>query len=198
MQDVAQQRGENWRAREEIGEARSERSDARCAVDEAESIGVQRARAAFVIMREEFGAIGGDVDVSGTFGFASLAGQAQVESALDVFIFPGVAHDFTLQQFKKQARAAAGAVLLLERNHVAGTHGAGIVFAAFAQADAAHAGLGEGAVIVGKLEMGEQLQRPVVGAQTQILGGLAGIEDFVRIHFILRIPGGLEFGEGPH
>ena len=52
----------------------------------------------------------------------------------------------------KQARAAARAVALFERRHVARAHRSVIVLAALAEADAAHRRLGERSLVVGKRE----------------------------------------------
>src|SRR5690242_7220015 len=85
---------------EEIRRARCERGKSCPAVDTPEKMRVQRARLTFVIMRKEFGAIGGDIHVGGTFGFAGLAGEAKVQSFFDVLILPGVANHFALQQLE--------------------------------------------------------------------------------------------------
>ena len=54
------------------------------------AIGVARAEAAFVIVGEELGLVGGHVDVDGAIAFAAFAGEAEVEGVLDVLALPAV------------------------------------------------------------------------------------------------------------
>ena len=149
-------------------------------------------------MRQKLGLIRGDVDVGGTFRFAGFAGEAQVERLFNVLVLPSAAHHLSLQHFEQHVRAAPGAVFFLKRHHVAGTHRAGIVLAAFPQPNAPYRRLGEGTAVIRKLEMGFGLERLIVRAQTQILGGQVGVDHLVRVHLIVRVPGGLEFDEGLH
>ena len=95
-------------------------------------------------------------------------------------------------------RAAACAVLFFERGHVARTHRAGVLLAAFAHADAAKRRPRERSAIVDELEMGRGLERPVVGPQPEILRREVRIDDLVRVHLVARIPHGLEFTERGH
>ncbi len=79
--------------RREIHEAGSVRCGAGPEVDVAEGVGAAGADAAFIIMREEFGFVGGDVDADGAIAFASFAGQAEVEGFFHFFAAPAVAND---------------------------------------------------------------------------------------------------------
>jgi hypothetical protein len=111
-------------------------SHAQPPVDQPERMRVQGTTPALVVVREELGAVGRHVDVRGALRLAGLAGQAQVERPLDRLVFPAVLHDLALKELEEQVRAAARAVLLLERHHVAGTHRPAVVFPALAQTDA--------------------------------------------------------------
>src|SRR5580765_3411526 len=91
-------------------------------------------------MSKEFGLVGGHVHVDGTFAFAGLAGKTEVQRFFYIFVFPAALQRITAQHFKKQTCTAAGGMLLFPGNHVAGAHGATIVFAALAYADAAQRG----------------------------------------------------------
>ena len=70
------------------------RREARPEIDVAERVGAARACAAFVVMGEELGFVGGYVDADRTFGLASLAGEAEVERVFDFFAAPTVANHF--------------------------------------------------------------------------------------------------------
>ena len=156
---------------------------------------MQRAGLVFVIMSQEFRFVCGHVDVRRAFRFARLARQTQIERFLDVFVLPSVAHHFALQHFKEHVRAAARAVLFLERHHVAGAHRAAVVLAAFAEPDASQRGFGERSIVVRKVKISFGIDRLVVRAQAQIFGGQICVDHLVRIHLIVRIPRGLEFAE---
>src|SRR5436190_15596190 len=93
---------------------------------------------------------------------------------------------------------AAGAVLFLEGDHVAGTHRTPVTLAASSQSDASQCSFREGAIIVRKFEMRLWLEGLVVGPQTQVLGGKVGVNNFVRIQFIVGIPNRFEFTESHH
>src|ERR1700731_2326386 len=106
--DVAQER----QLRGQIDEAGNVRGEARPQVDVPEGIGAARAEAAFIVMREEFGFVGRDIDADRTVALASLAGEAEVERVFDFFAAPAVANNFTLSHLPEQVSAAARGVLL--------------------------------------------------------------------------------------
>ena len=76
--DVAQER----KLRGQIDQAGRIRREARPQVDVAKSVGAARAHAVFVIMREKFGFVGGDVDADGAIALAAFAGEAEIERLL--------------------------------------------------------------------------------------------------------------------
>ena len=57
-------------------------------VDAAERVGMQRPPSPFVVVRQELGAIGRDVDVRRALGLAGLARQAEIERLFDRFVLP--------------------------------------------------------------------------------------------------------------
>ena len=59
------------------------------------------------------------------------------DTTLPPFSVAAVADDFTLEQLEERVCAAARTVLFLERDHIARTHGAGIVLATLSETDAA-------------------------------------------------------------
>ena len=126
----------------QIGDAWSVRCGARPEIDIAEGIGTARAEPAFVIMRQEFGLVSGDIDTDRTLGFASLTGQAEVERFLHFFAAPAVCDDgiisaFTLGHLPKQVGAAASGVLFIAGGAVAGAHQAVLFAATLAHSDTA-------------------------------------------------------------
>src|SRR5438552_8564808 len=150
---------------QEICGAWSERRQLRPAVDASKKMSMQGPGLAFVIMRKEFGAIGGDIHVRGAFRFARLAGKAKIERLLHMLISPGIADYLALQQLEKHVGAPASAVLLLHRDHVTGTHRAGMRFPAFSQAYAAHRCLGKGTAVIREVEMSFWSLRIVIRSQ---------------------------------
>src|SRR4051794_17164130 len=101
-----------------------------------------------VVMRQELGPVGGDIDVGRALRFARLTRQTQVKRPLHLLVAPSVSNRFALEHLPQQAGATARAVLLLARRHVTGTHRAVEVLAALAKPDAAHRRLREGSVVV--------------------------------------------------
>src|SRR6202790_5169412 len=193
LQNVAEAR---WLAKK-VGDAPRNRAELRPAVDHSKGICMQRTRSLFVIVRQEFCLIRRDIHVGRAFRFAGLAGEAQIERAFHMFVLPGVMHHLALQNFKKHMRTAARAVLLLKRNHIARTHRAGIMLAAFSQSDAPNSRLREGAAIIRKLKIRFELQRFIIRPEAQVLRGQVGVDHLIRIHLVVRIPGGLELGKRP-
>src|SRR6185503_15186423 len=100
------------------------------------------------MMCQKFRFIGGHVHADWAFALAGLAGQAEIERVFQIFVLPAALKRFTTQHFKKQARASAGGALFFARGHVAGTHGAAVVLAALAYADAAQRSLRKMALVV--------------------------------------------------
>ena len=159
--------------RGEIHEARSVRCEARPEIDVAEGVGIQRAHAAFVIVREKFGFVGGDVDADGAIAFAAFAGQAEIERVFDFFAAPAVADDGVvaigiLRHLPEQVSAAASGVLFFVRGALTGTHHAAFFAAAFANANAAKSRMRKAAVIQRKLEMRLGLPGRVVRTEAKI------------------------------
>src|SRR5437763_1299202 len=86
-------------------------------------------------------------------------------------------------------------MFLLEGNHVARTHDSLILASALSNAHASHRAVPQVAFIFGKLEVCFRLPWPKVRSQPQVLIDRKGINYLPRIHFVLRIPNGLEFTE---
>jgi GNAT superfamily N-acetyltransferase len=88
------------------------------------------------------------VDLDRAVARAPLAGQAEVESVLDLIRLPAVGDDLALEHLEQQPGAATRRVLLLTRDHVARAHhGRGIGDAALAYPDAAQRVMGEVALV---------------------------------------------------
>jgi len=167
-------------------------------VDEAERVGVNRSPLPLVVVREKLGTIRRHVDVCRAFGLAGLAGQTQIQRLLDVGVLPAIGDDFVLKQLEQHVGATAGAVLLLERHHVAGAHRPRIVLAAFAQAHAPEHRPFERSLVVGKREVRGGTKRRVVGAEPEVLRRQVGVDDLVRVQFAIRVPDRLELAERAH
>ena len=112
--------------------------------------------------------------------------------------FQPLPHDLALEQLEQHVRAAARAVLFLERHHVARAHRPGIVLAALAQADAPEHRPLEGSLVVRKRELRRGPLRRVVGAEPEVLGRQIGVDDLARVHLAVRIPDRLELAERAH
>src|ERR1700686_4377802 len=104
-------------------------------------------------MGEKFGFVGGQVNAHRAIALAALAGEAEVERLLYVFVAPAVADHVALGHLPEQVSAAAGGVFLLMGHPPAGTHDAAFFAAAFSYSDAAQHGVGHAAVVMGKLEV---------------------------------------------
>lgn len=68
------------------------------------------AKSAGVVFVQEFGFVGGHVDVDWTFRCACFAGKAQVKGFIDFFAAVAVGDGFTAEHFREQAGAASGGV----------------------------------------------------------------------------------------
>ncbi len=89
LHDIANE----WQLRSEIHEARSIRREPRPEIDIAEGVGIQRAHAAFVIVRKKFCFVGGDVNADRAVALAAFAGEAEIERVFDLFAAPSIADD---------------------------------------------------------------------------------------------------------
>src|SRR6185436_16384476 len=89
----------------------------------AEGKGVAGPDPSFIVVRQELGLVGGHVHVHRTIVLAPLARQAEIERVLDGFALPASGHHLAVHHFPEQPGPPAGGVLLLPRDHVAGTHG---------------------------------------------------------------------------
>ena len=136
---------------------------------------VQRAAVRFVIMRQEFGFVGGYVDADGAIAFATFAGKTKIERFLDGFILPSVPDHVALGHLPKQVGAAAGGVLLFAGDAVAGAHDSAFVMATLSHSYAAQRGAGQAAVVFGKLEVSRGLPWIVAGAEAEIFVQSVGI-----------------------
>ncbi len=155
--------------------------------------------AAFVVVREKFGFVGGDVDADGTIALASFAGEAEIEGLLHFFAPPSVARSTSpLRHLPEQVSAAAGGVLFFVGGAPARAHHAAFFAAALADSDAAQRGVREAAVIEQELEVRLGLPRRVVRAEAKVLVELVGLDHFAGIHLPVGIPRDLEFAEGLH
>src|ERR1035438_2783922 len=173
---------------------------ARPQVNVAEGVGAARAYAAFVIMRKEFGLVGGYVDADRAIAFASFTGEAEIEGLFDFFAAPAVADDpiastLTLRHLPEQVGAAAGGVFFVVRGAVAGAHEAAFFAAALAHSDATQRGLGQAAVVCRELEVSFRLPRSVVGAQAEVFVELVRLDQLAGIHLPFGIPSGLELAK---
>src|SRR5207302_3357656 len=124
--------------------------------------------------------------------------QTKVERVFQILVLPTAFERLTAQHFKEQARASAGGMLLFPRRHVAGTHGAAVILAALAYADAAQSSLRKMAVIFRKRKIRLHRRGAVGCAKTQILVERIGVNLFARIHFPAGVPYALELAEGFH
>ena len=137
-------------------------------VDESEGIGLARSESSLVVMRQEFGFVGGHVDVYRAVAFAAFAGETEIERFLHLFALPTVANDFALHHLEEQVGASAGAVLFFASDAIARAHRLLLVAAALAYAYAAQGRARETSAVFGKFEMRLGLPRIVVGAETQV------------------------------
>jgi len=165
-----------WKLRGKVHQAGDVRGDARPEIDVAEGVSADRPDTSFVVMREEFSFIGGEVDADRTIAFAAFAGEAEVEGFFYFFAAPAVGDDFALRHLPEQMSAAPSGVFLFERGSVAGAHDAAFGVAALANTDAAESGFGEAAVIGGEFESSFGLPRRIVGAEAKIFVELVGLD----------------------
>ena len=105
-------------------------------------------------------------------------------------------HGVRAQHLEEQVGPAAGRVLLLARDHVAGAHRAALGASALAHAHAAQGGSAQAALVLGEAEVGLWLRGCVAGAQAQVLVQPVGIDHLAGVHLPVRVPDGLELAEG--
>ena len=148
-----------------------------------------------VVVRHEFGFVSSHVNIDRTLAFASLAAQTEVEGFLNVLVLPPGFQFFALQHLKEKMSASTRGVLLFQGHHVARTHHAFILPSALANSDATHRAVPKVTFIFRKLEMSFRFPGLEVRSEAQILVNEKWIDDFTRIHLVLRIPDGLELAK---
>src|ERR1700679_3440451 len=141
---------EPGRAAQKVGGARRERSKFRPPVNHSESVGMERAALALVVVRQELRFVGCEIDVCRALRFARLTGETQVERFLDLLVPPTAVDHFTLKHFEEHMGAAARTMLFFERHHVTGAHRTAVKLAAGPKSDASRRGIRERAVIAGE------------------------------------------------
>src|SRR5215831_12416529 len=152
-------------------------------------------------MGQEFGLVSGHVDVHRAIAFASLAGEAEVESLLDVLVAPALCDHIAVQHFPQMVRTAASCVTLLVCHHEAGTHGVVVSFvdvlpAALANSHAPQRGMGETPVVFGEFEVRFGIPWAIVSTKAKVLVDAERIHNLSRIHLPLWIPDGFELAKG--
>ena len=135
----------------------------------AHRIGIAGPQTVFVIVRQELGLIRRHVDVDGAIAFASLAGQAQVKRVEHLLALPAVADHIAVHHLEEKMGAPARRVFFLHRRAVTGAHRALFLTPAFSDADTAHRGMRETALVMNEVEMRCGFFRREVRSETQIL-----------------------------
>ena len=100
-------------ARHGVGEAGGERGQARPAEDQARRIRERRTGPSLIVVMEELGLVGGEIDPGRAVAFASFARQAEVEGLAHLVAPPTVREDVPGEHLEQQAGAAPGRMLLL-------------------------------------------------------------------------------------
>ena len=149
-----------------------------------------------VALGQELALVGGHVHADRAVPLAALAGQAQVERAGHVVGVGGVHPGPAAGELEQQPGPAAGGVLLVPGGPEAGAHHAAGRGQAGADPDAAAGGRLQAAVVVGQGQLGPASGARAVHEHPQISVELAGPHDRAGIHPVLRVPDGLELGEG--
>ena len=179
---------------EEVRQPRRFRCEPRGLVDPPERVRMTRSRPSLVVMREELRLQRRHVDTDRTVLRAALAGEAEVER-LEHLLGPPELELLPVDHLPEQSRAPARGVLLLARDHVAGTHHAAVRVATVADADAAERRVLEAAVILLEREVGLQPRRRVVRSEPKVVRDPIGVDDLARVHLPVGIPDGLELAE---
>ena len=130
------ERGDPRHVEEHVAQTGCQRSQSGPQIDETERVGMDWSPVVRVVVRKKFRAVRRNVHIGRAFCLARFARQAEVERLFDRLAVPACANDFALKKFKERMSTASRAVRLLECNHVAWTHRAGIVLAALSKTDA--------------------------------------------------------------
>src|ERR1700751_2554638 len=138
---------------------------------------IDRAKSAFVIVREELRLVGGEIDGDGAIAFAPFAGETEVEGFFHLFTAPTVANDFTLGHLPEEVGPTAGGVLFFAGHAEAWAHDAALIMAALPHSDAPKRGVSQTAVIIGKFEVRWRLPWMIVGPEAQVLVHAVGLDD---------------------
>src|SRR5215475_188003 len=187
--DIAQER----QLRGQVHETGNVRRQPPPEVDGSERVVADRPKPTLVIVRQELGLVGRQIDRHRALGLAALARQAQVERLFDFLAAPAIPDNLALGHLPQQVGATAGRVLFLAGYPKARAHDAAFVVSARAYSDAAQGGVCQAAVILRKLEMRGRAPGMVVGAEPEIFVDAVRLDDFPRIHLPIRVPGVLEF-----
>src|SRR5690606_39042346 len=106
VEQALHQRRREWTAQRKTGDSSNAAAEPAPLADQPECVGVQWTEAPAVIVREELGLVGGDVDVDGAFALAALAGQAQVKRLLHRGLIEPAGDHIALKEFKEQSSSA--------------------------------------------------------------------------------------------
>ena len=159
---------------------------------------VERPAPLFVVVGQELGLVGRDVDLDRAVAGAPLARQAQVERLLDRLVAPAVGDRIALQHLEQQAGAAARRVLLLAGGVEARAHRQAAEVAALGHPEAALDRGRERPAVVGVGKVGGQCRGAVVRAEPEALVELDVADQAVRVHLRVRVPDPLEVTECRH
>src|SRR5260370_846445 len=107
---------------EAVGEARQRGARPGDLVDEPEGVGVAGSHPAPIVVMEELGLVGRQVDSCGALARTALAGEAQIEGARHLGAAPTRPHDVALQHLEEEAGTATSRVHLVTGHGEAGTH----------------------------------------------------------------------------
>ena len=211
--DALDERAGDGAGEDGVGKSGRERAVAGEAVGKAEDVVVERVQAAHVALGEEFGFVGGHIDLHRALGFAGLATEAEIEGLVNGAALEAFLSQRAGEHLPEQVRAAASGVLLFAGGAVAGAHDAAYGIAAGADADAALGGAEEGAVVLGEGEVSLPPNLSAVGGHAGQIGwGTAVVRrvaeilrrvvnarrvgELAGVHAVVRIPEHLEFAEG--
>ena len=157
-----------------VHQARERRGQPHPPRQEAHGVVGCRADPPGVVLAEELRLVARHVDVDGTVGLASLAGQAQVERLAYLRGAPAVLDDLTVRHLEEQPGAAPGRVHLLAGGPVARAHDSAVRRQALADADAAPGGTEEAVGVVGERERRLGADRRSAHEHPQVVVQLAG------------------------